>query len=80
MAAWADPRHIGERNVIPAPGRCLGVIKPQPPLSYQNPLWAAAYVVNGGCSDDGFGCFQGRLRPEAAQGCVNLTGLARSRW
>lgn len=30
-------------------------------LSYQNPLWAAAYVINGGCSDDGFEYFRGWL-------------------
>src|SRR5215510_8652424 len=30
-------------------------------LSYTNPLWAAAYVVNGGCSDDGFDYFRGWL-------------------
>jgi hypothetical protein len=29
--------------------------------SYQNRLWAAAYVVNGGCSDDGFDYFRGWL-------------------
>ena len=29
--------------------------------SYQIPLWAAAYVVNGGCSDDGFDYFRGWL-------------------
>ncbi|MEV6717042.1 DUF4240 domain-containing protein [Lentzea sp. NPDC051208] len=29
--------------------------------SYQNPLWAAAYVINGGCSDDGFDYFRGWL-------------------
>ncbi|MGW6444490.1 DUF4240 domain-containing protein [Lentzea sp. NPDC055074] len=29
--------------------------------SYQNPLWAAAYLVNGGCSDDGFDYFRGWL-------------------
>ncbi|WP_308307228.1 DUF4240 domain-containing protein [Streptomyces sp. ISL-10] len=29
--------------------------------SYRNPLWAAAYVVNGGCSDDGFDYFRGWL-------------------
>lgn len=29
--------------------------------SYTNPLWAAAYVVNGGCSDDGFDYFRGWL-------------------
>jgi len=30
-------------------------------LSYQNPLWAAAYLINGGCSDDGFDYFRGWL-------------------
>jgi hypothetical protein len=25
--------------------------------SYRNPLWAAAYLINGGCSDDGFDYF-----------------------
>lgn len=29
--------------------------------SYTNPLWAAAYLVNGGCSDDGFDYFRGWL-------------------
>lgn len=29
--------------------------------SYSNPLWAAAYVINGGCSDDGFDYFRGWL-------------------
>ncbi|WNV84654.1 DUF4240 domain-containing protein [Umezawaea sp. Da 62-37] len=29
--------------------------------SYRNPLWAAAYLVNGGCSDDGFDYFRGWL-------------------
>ncbi|MET9230790.1 DUF4240 domain-containing protein [Lentzea sp. NPDC003310] len=30
-------------------------------VSYQNPLWAAAYMINGGCSDDGFDYFRGWL-------------------
>ncbi|MEU0885330.1 DUF4240 domain-containing protein [Lentzea sp. NPDC005914] len=30
-------------------------------LSYRNPLWAAAYLINGGCSDDGFDYFRGWL-------------------
>ncbi|GAA3628020.1 uncharacterized protein DUF4240 [Lentzea atacamensis] len=30
-------------------------------LSYRNPLWAAAYLMNGGCSDDGFDYFRGWL-------------------
>jgi hypothetical protein len=29
--------------------------------SYRTPLWAAAYVVNGGCSNDGFDYFRGWL-------------------
>jgi hypothetical protein len=29
--------------------------------AYRSPLWAAAYVINGGCSDDGFECFRGWL-------------------
>jgi hypothetical protein len=30
-------------------------------LSYKNKLWAAAYVINGGCSDDGFDYFRSWL-------------------
>jgi hypothetical protein len=29
--------------------------------SYLSPLWAAAYQINGGCSDDGFDYFRGWL-------------------
>jgi hypothetical protein len=29
--------------------------------SYRNDLWAAAYLINGGCSDDGFTYFRGWL-------------------
>ncbi|MFE6132232.1 DUF4240 domain-containing protein [Streptomyces sp. NPDC056437] len=29
--------------------------------SYKAPLWAAAYLINGGCSDDGFEYFRGWL-------------------
>jgi hypothetical protein len=29
--------------------------------SYRSPLWAAAHVINGGCSDDGFDYFRGWL-------------------
>ncbi len=29
--------------------------------SYLSPLWAAAYLINGGCSDDGFDYFRGWL-------------------
>jgi hypothetical protein len=37
--------------------------------SYTNPLWAAAYLINGGCSDDGFEYFRGWL---IAQGRVTF--------
>lgn len=30
-------------------------------LSYKEKLWAAAYVINGGCSDDGFDYFRAWL-------------------
>lgn len=30
-------------------------------ISNKNKLWAAAYVINGGCSDDGFDYFRGWL-------------------
>ena len=29
--------------------------------SYRSPLWAAAFLINGGCSDDGFDYFRGWL-------------------
>src|SRR4051812_18443404 len=29
--------------------------------SYDQQLWAAAYIINGGCSDDGFEYFRGWL-------------------
>jgi hypothetical protein len=29
--------------------------------SYREPLWGAAYMINGGCSDDGFDYFRGWL-------------------
>ena len=29
--------------------------------SYQSNLWAVAYIINGGCSDDGFDYFRGWL-------------------
>jgi hypothetical protein len=29
--------------------------------SYREPLWGAAYLINGGCSDDGFDYFRGWL-------------------
>src|SRR5688572_26599741 len=29
--------------------------------AYRNELWAAAYIINGGCSDDGFEYFRAWL-------------------
>jgi hypothetical protein len=30
-------------------------------IAYRNDLWAAAYIINGGCGDDGFGDFRAWL-------------------
>lgn len=35
--------------------------------SYTNQLWAAAYLANGGCSDDGFDYFRGWLLAQGRQ-------------
>ena len=35
--------------------------------SYTWELWGAAYVINGGCSDDGFDYFRGWLLAQGAQ-------------
>jgi hypothetical protein len=35
--------------------------------SYRNDLWAAAYLINGGCSDDGFTYFRGWLIAQGQQ-------------
>ncbi|WP_342210876.1 LysR family transcriptional regulator [Streptomyces sp. DH-12] len=41
--------------------RCpAGAVEPDGGLLHE-PLWAAAYVINGGCSDDGFDYFRGWL-------------------
>ncbi|MFE6787845.1 DUF4240 domain-containing protein [Streptomyces sp. NPDC057680] len=41
--------------------------------SYTNPLWAAAYIANGGCSDDGFDYFRGwRLHNDRAERRIRL--------
>lgn len=36
-------------------------------LSYKEKLWAAAYVINGGCSDDGFDYFRGWLTAQGRE-------------
>lgn len=36
-------------------------------LSYKNKLWAAAYIINGGCSDDGFDYFRAWLIAQGAE-------------
>ncbi|MFJ9676868.1 DUF4240 domain-containing protein [Streptomyces sp. NPDC101194] len=35
--------------------------------SYRAPLWAAAYTINGGCSDDGFDYFRGWLTAQGRE-------------
>lgn len=40
-------------------------------LSYKNKLWAAAYVINGGCSDDGFDYFRAWLTAEGKDVFMN---------
>ncbi len=54
--------------------------------SYLAPLWAAAYLINGGCSDDGFDYFRGWLITQGRavfEGAVadpdGLAGLAAVR-
>ncbi|MGW1065682.1 DUF4240 domain-containing protein [Streptomyces aureus] len=42
--------------------------------SYTNPLWAAAYVINGGCSDDGFDYFRGWLIAQGRQVFEGVVG------
>lgn len=46
------------REEIVAAGQALRQLMAD---SYQSPLWAAAYLINGGCSDDGFDDFRGWL-------------------
>ena len=40
-------------------------------LSYKDKLWAAAYVINGGCSDDGFDYFRGWLTAQGKSVFLN---------
>ena len=46
------------RELIVAAGQVLRELMAG---SYRTPLWAAAYVINGGCSNDGFDYFRGWL-------------------
>ncbi|MGE8247927.1 MAG: DUF4240 domain-containing protein [Stenotrophomonas bentonitica] len=41
--------------------RWLNIFRAYQNLSYKNKLWAAAYVMNGGASDDGFDYFRAWL-------------------
>ncbi|BFO18593.1 hypothetical protein SHKM778_49810 [Streptomyces sp. KM77-8] len=41
--------------------------------SYGDPLWAAAYVINGGCSDDGFDYFRGWLIAQGREAFERVT-------
>ena len=40
-------------------------------LSYKQKLWAGAYVINGGCSDDGFDYFRGWLTAQGKDVFLN---------
>ncbi|WP_254552790.1 DUF4240 domain-containing protein [Kitasatospora sp. MMS16-BH015] len=59
VAAWASEllaaRPVGE--ILAASQALWGLLAE----SYRSPLWAAAYLINGGCSDDGFDYFRGWL-------------------
>ena len=61
--------------------------------SYRHSLWAAAYLVNGGCSDDGFEYFRGWLimqgrevyervvaDPDALAGLAAIRAKAPGHW
>ncbi|EKT4087096.1 DUF4240 domain-containing protein [Stenotrophomonas maltophilia] len=56
--------HLAERLLSYSPEQILrwhGILDCYHSLSRKNKLWAAAYVINGGCSDDGFEYFRGWL-------------------
>ena len=64
----ADAEAVAARAAIVLSARPLGEIVSADEVlwglladSYRHPLWAAAYLVNGGCSDDGFEYFRGWL-------------------
>jgi hypothetical protein len=42
--------------------------------SYQSPLWAADYLINGGCSDDGFDYFRGWLIAQGREVFEHIVG------
>ncbi|GAA2753024.1 DUF4240 domain-containing protein [Kitasatospora cinereorecta] len=41
--------------------------------SYRAPLWGAAYMINGGCSDDGFDYFRGWLITQGRETFERIT-------
>nr|WSX50810.1 DUF4240 domain-containing protein [Streptomyces sp. NBC_00974] len=66
--AQAEPDQVAERAAqllarYPAPeiAAAQQVVWDLLAESYRAPLWAAAYLINGGCSDDGFDYFRGWL-------------------
>ncbi|MGW6688632.1 DUF4240 domain-containing protein [Streptomyces sp. NPDC054961] len=66
--AQAEPDQVAERAAellarYPAPETAAAqqVLWDLLAESYRAPLWAAAYLINGGCSDDGFDYFRGWL-------------------
>jgi Protein of unknown function (DUF4240) len=56
LAAFALS-HFPREEIIAAQRVLTGLMA----ASYRKPLWAAAYLINGGCSDDGFEYFRGWL-------------------
>ncbi|MGC9943319.1 MAG: DUF4272 domain-containing protein [Verrucomicrobiota bacterium] len=50
-----------ERESEPAITDFSRLLHEQMAKSYTRELWAAAYIINGGCSDDGFDCFRAWL-------------------
>lgn len=65
-AASPDEREIvlGKQLRALAPAECLAFAKHFDEAfarAYTWPLWGAAYLINGGCSDDGFADFRSSL-------------------
>lgn len=72
--ARAQVAHAGDAEAVAARAAALLASRPAGEIvafqrvfwdlmaaSYRQPLWAAAYTINGGCSDDGFDYFRGWL-------------------
>ena len=68
MMSWSWPRPLPCCRSSAGGDRCRpAVLSGLMADSYRTPLWAAAYVINGGCSDDGFDYFRGWLIVQGRQ-------------